>query len=144
MLTRRMRRPRFPCWGRHGAFSLWHRYVPERCAETVRGAAYWGDGRKGFAIAVIATSTMCCSSHGTFVRLLLFEAEVALALAAEFSEPVCGGGRISGGVLGSGASIEGPAIGGYRRSMHVRVPPCIPAKSTYVPVVMRAEFPVPR
>ena len=142
LLAWRVRRPCSYRCRRRGAFSCWDRFVPERCPETVRRAAYWGDGSRRCAIAVVASSATCCCVAD--VGFFFLSPEVAFALAAEFSEAACGGGRILGNAWGSVVATGGPAIGKCPRSRRVRVLRRIPATSTCTPVVRRGGFVVPR
>ena len=122
MLAWRVRRPCSYRCRREGAFNLWHCFVPERCAETVRRATHWCDGPSSFAITVIATAPTSGRSGVSLVRFFFLWSEVTFALVAEFSEAVCGGGRISGGAWGDAVATGGLAIGKCLRNTCARVP----------------------
>ena len=66
-------------------------------------------------MAIVAPSSTSSRGGVTLVRFYFLLAEVAFALAAEFSEAACGWGRTWGGVWGSAVSIGGPAIGGCQK-----------------------------
>ena len=97
----------------------WRRGRSKRCAETLRRAAYWGDGCWRSTIAVVTAPRASCLSDVPLVRFYFFRPEIALALTAKFSEAASGGGRILGGVLGSAVSSGDPAIGTCLRNTRV-------------------------
>ena len=59
-------------------------------ARANQRAAYWGDGREGFAVAIVASSVAGCGGDVAPVSFLFFGSKEAFALVAKINKAVFG------------------------------------------------------